>query len=81
LDGAEGPYSKSFAILVRAIMVAESRQSRAGITAVARVFGVAGQDKAASMVLSRISPDWPEEALASSTIDPVGCWESDTGAF
>ena len=33
------------------------------------------------MVLSRINPDWPEEALASSTIDPAGCWQSDTGAL
>ena len=80
LDGAEGPYSKTFAILIRAMMVAESKQSRAGIASVARVFAAVGQDKAASMVLSRTRPDWPEELLDSSNVGAVGCWESDTGA-
>jgi hypothetical protein len=81
LDGAEGPYSKPFAILIRAMMAAESRQSRAGIAAVAGVFAAVGQDKAASMVSSRIRPDWPEELLDSSNVGAVGCWESDTGAI
>jgi hypothetical protein len=81
LDGAEGPYSKTFAILVRAVMAAESRQSRAGIAAIAGVFAAFGQDKAASMVSSRIRPDWPEELLDSSNVGAVGCWESDAGAF
>ena len=81
LDGAEGPYSKTFAILIRATMAAESRQSRAGIAAVAGVFATVGQDKAASMVSSRIRPDWPEELPNSSSVGAVGCWESDTGAI
>lgn len=81
LDGAEGPYSKTFAILIRATMAAESRQSRAGIAAVAKAFAAVGQDKAASMVSSRIRPDWPEELLDSSSVGAVGCWESDTGAI
>jgi hypothetical protein len=81
LDGVEGPYSKSFAILVRAMMAAESRQSRAGIATVARVLAAGGHDKAASMVASRIRPDWPEELLDSSHVGAVRCWESDTGAF
>jgi hypothetical protein len=74
LDGAEGPYSKTFAILVRAVMAAESRQSRAGIAAIAGVFAAFGQDKAASMVSSRIRPDWPEELLDWSHVGAVGCW-------
>ena len=81
LDGAKGPYSKTFAILIRAVTAAESRQSRAGIAAVARVFAAVGQDKAASMVSSRIRPDWPEELLDSSSVGALGCWESDTGAI
>jgi hypothetical protein len=80
LDGAEGPYSKTFAILLRAVMAAESRQSRAGIAAVAGVFAAVGQDRAASMVASRIRPDWPEELPDSSSVGAVGCWESDTFA-
>jgi hypothetical protein len=80
LDGAAGPYSKTFAILIRAVMAAESRQSRAGIAAVAKVFAASGQDKAASMVSSRIRPDWPEELLDSSRVAALVCWETDTGA-
>jgi hypothetical protein len=75
LGGAEGPYSKTFAILVRAVMAAEGRQSRAGIAAIAGVFTAVGQDKAASMALSRIRPDWPEELADSSNVGAVGCWE------
>jgi hypothetical protein len=77
LDGAEGPYSKTFAILVRAMRAAESQQSRAGITAVARAFAAIGQGKAATMVLSRTRPDWPEEMQESADIGAVGCWEPD----
>jgi hypothetical protein len=79
LDGAEGPYSKTFALLIRAVMAAESRQSRAGIATVAKVFAASGHDKAASMVSSRIRPDWPEELL-DSRVAALGCWKSDTGA-
>jgi hypothetical protein len=80
LDGVAGPYSKTFAILVRAVTAAESRQSRAGIAAVAGVFAAVGEDKVASMVASRIRPDWPEEVLDSSSVAALGCWEADTGA-
>ena len=73
LDGAEGPYSKTFAILVRAVTAAESRQSRTGIAAVAGVFVAVGEEKVASMVASRIRPDWPEELLDSSSIAALGC--------
>jgi hypothetical protein len=80
LDGAGGRYSKTFAILIRAVTAAESKQSRAGIAAVAGVFAAVGQDKAAALVSSRIMPDWPEELLDSSSVGAVGCWES-AGAF
>jgi hypothetical protein len=73
LDRAEGPYSKTFAILVRAAMAAESRQSRAGIAAIAGVFTAFGQDKMASMVATRIRPEWPEEVLDSSSVTALGC--------
>jgi hypothetical protein len=76
LDGAAGPHSRAFAILIRAAMAAESRQSRAGIAAVAGVFAAFGQDKAASMVATRIRPDWPEELLDSPSVAALGCWES-----
>jgi hypothetical protein len=72
---------ETFAILVRAMVAAEGKQSRGGIAAVAGVFAAVGQDKAASMVLSRIRADWPEELLDSSNVGAVGCRVSDTGAF
>jgi hypothetical protein len=61
LDNGSGSYVNVHTILVRAMMAAESRQSRAGIAAVARAFAAIGNDKAASMVLGRIQTDWPEE--------------------
>jgi hypothetical protein len=79
LDGAGGPYSKTFAILVRAMMAAESHQSRAGAAAVARAFAAMGEDKAASMVVSRIRPDWPEEVQDSANAVAAGCWHPDAG--
>jgi hypothetical protein len=79
LGGAEGPYSKTFAILVRALMVAESKGSRTGISAIARAFSTIGEHKAAAMVYSRIRPDWPQEARNSANITSVDCWESHDG--
>jgi hypothetical protein len=79
LDGSDGPYSKTFAILIRAVTAAESRQSREGIAAVARMFAAVGRDKTASMVSSRIRPDWPEELVDSSSVDGVDCRKSDRG--
>ena len=45
LDNESSPYSNVHTILVRAMMAAESRESRAGIAAVARAFAAMGQDK------------------------------------
>jgi hypothetical protein len=73
LDGAAGPYSKTFAILIRAMMAAESKQSRAGIAAVADVLDSMRVHKAASMVLSRIRPDWPQEARAAADSAVAAC--------
>jgi hypothetical protein len=79
LGGAEGPYSKTFAILVRAMMAAESKRSRAGITAVARALSKIGEYKAATMVASRIRPDWPQETRDSANLVAVDCWEFHAG--
>ena len=74
LDNESGPYSNVHTILVRAMMAGESRQSRAGIAAVARAFAAIGEDKAASMVLSRIQTDWPAGAQDSTNVYTGGCW-------
>jgi hypothetical protein len=74
LDHESGPYSNVHTILVRAMMAAESRESRAGIAAVARAFAAMGQDKAASMVLGRIQTDWPEKIQDATNVHMGSCW-------
>jgi hypothetical protein len=74
LDNESSPYSNVHTILVRAMMAAESRESRAGIAAVARAFAAMGQDKAASMALGRIQMDWPEQIQDSTNVHTGGCW-------
>lgn len=74
LDHESGPYSNVHTILVRAMMAAESRESRAGIGAVARAFAAIGQDKAASMAFGRIQTNWPEEIQASANVQTGACW-------
>jgi hypothetical protein len=77
LDGAEGPYAKTSEILVRAMMAAESKQSRTGIFAVARAFATIGEHKAATMVLSRFRAHWPQETRDSVNLVAVDCWKPD----
>ena len=74
LDNDSGPYSSVHTILVRAMMAGESRQSRAGMTAVASAFAAMGEDRAASMVLSRIQTDWPEDTQNSTNVYTGTCW-------
>lgn len=74
LDHESGPYSNVHTILVRAMIAAESRESREGIAAVARAFAAMGQDKAASMALGRIQTDWPEKIQYSTNVHMEGCW-------
>ena len=63
------------ALLLRAMVAAEKRQSRLGLVAVAKTFAALGDDKAASMVLSRIGKDWAEETNDSADIVSPGCWD------
>jgi hypothetical protein len=74
LGNESGPYSNVHTILVRALMAGESRQSRAGMTAVASAFAAMGEDSAASMVLSRIQADWPEDTQDSTNVYTGACW-------
>jgi len=64
LDGARGPYSKAFQILLRALVAAQNRQSHQGVVIVAEAFGVLGEHKAAEMALAHIRSDWPAETEA-----------------
>jgi hypothetical protein len=77
LDGVNRPYSKAPAILFRASTIAERAQSRRGLATVAKTFSMLGSEEAASAVLARIHPSWPNDAIGSD--DPTllgGCSRS-----
>ena len=74
LDRQSGPYSNVHTILVRAMMAAESGQSREGIAAVARAFAAMGQDEAASMAVGRIQTNWAEAIQDSGNVQTGACW-------
>ena len=76
MDRGVGPYSNTRQTLVRAMVVAERRRSRAGISAVAKAFAAIGEPEATSMVLSRLRSDWPGEVGDSADADGKGCWSS-----
>ena len=62
-------------LLLRAMVAAEKRQSRLGLVAVAKAFAALGEDKVASMVLSRSGKNWVEETNDSADIVSPGCWD------
>ncbi len=76
LERERGPYSSTNALLLRAMVAAEKRQSRSGLVAVAKAFAALGEDKVASMVLSRIGKNWVEETNDSADIVSPGCWDT-----
>ena len=75
LERERGPYSSANALLLRARVAAEKRQSQSGLVAVAKAFTALGEDKVASMVLSLIGKDWVEETNDSADIVSPGCWD------
>ena len=75
LERARGPYSPAHALLLRAMVAAEKRQSQSGLVAVAKTFAALGEDKVASMVLSRAGQDEVEDTNDSADIVSPGCWD------
>ena len=74
LDGVNRPYSKSLSILFRASTIAESAQSRQGLATVAKSLSLLGSEEAASAVLARIQPNWPNEWISfDSRFSLEGC--------
>ena len=73
LERQRGPYSSTNALLLRAMVAAEKRQSRSGLVAVAKAFAALGEDNVASMVLSRVGKDWVEETTDSADIVSPRC--------
>jgi hypothetical protein len=78
LERERGPYSSTHALLLRAMVSAEKRQSQSGLVAVANAFAALGEDKVASMVLSLVGKDWIEETNDSADIVSPGCWDKQT---
>jgi len=79
LDGVPGPYSRSLAILFRATMIAENKQSRQGIVTIAQVLRLMGKHTAAVKIMDRIRSDWPEEMPEPADTSAAGCFEPDAG--
>jgi hypothetical protein len=73
LERERGPYSSTHALLLHAMVAAEKTQSRSGLVAVAKAFEALGEDKVASMVLSRVGKDWVEETTDSADIVSRHC--------
>jgi hypothetical protein len=75
LERERGPYSSTNALLLRAMVAAEKRQSRSGLVAVAKAFAALEEDKVASMVLALVGKDWVEETNDSTDIVSPDCWD------
>ena len=73
LERERAPYSAANALLLRAMVAAEKRQSQAGLVAVAKAFAALGEDQVASMVLSLVGKDWVEETNDLADIVSPGC--------
>jgi hypothetical protein len=73
IDREHGPYSGAHTLLGRAMLAAEMKQSRAGMTAVAKALTALGKPEAASLVLARIQTGWPEETQDSPAVDGGDC--------
>jgi hypothetical protein len=69
-----GRHSSTNDLLLRAMVVAETRQSRAGMNEVAKAFDALGENKVAIMVRSRIGANWPQQVNDLEDLDSQGCW-------
>ena len=74
LNRETGTYSTIRMLLLRAMITAEKKQSRAGIAAVANAFEQIGQNDATRMVLARERPEWPDETPDSADTYKNDCW-------
>jgi hypothetical protein len=69
-----GRHSSTNALLLRAMVAAETKQSRAGMTNVAKAFDTLGEHKVAIMARSRIGANWPQQVNDLEDLDSQGCW-------
>jgi hypothetical protein len=69
-----GRHSSTNDLLLRAMVVAETRQSRSGMNEVAKAFDALGENKVAIMARSRIGANWPQRVDDLGDLDSLGCW-------
>ncbi|MGH7830379.1 MAG: hypothetical protein ACREP8_09405, partial [Candidatus Binatia bacterium] len=72
LDGVGDPFGMTYTLLLRAMVAAENKQSRAGIRAVAKAFAIIGDNRSASLALSRIQKGWAGQTDESSSDAVLG---------
>lgn len=75
-DRQRGRYSATNMLLLRAMVAAETKQSRSGMVEVGKAFSALGEDKVASMVMSRIGTDWIDKTDDSADVASPGCWDN-----
>src|SRR5215510_3467089 len=75
-DRQRGRYSATNMLLLRAMVAAETKQSRSGMAAVGKAFSALGEDKVASMVVSRIGLNWIDKTDDSADFASPGCWDN-----
>ena len=75
-DRERGRYSATNMLLLRAMVAAETKQSRSGMAAVGKAFSALGKDRVASMVLSRIRTNWVDKTDDSADVASPGCWDN-----
>jgi hypothetical protein len=69
-----GRHSSTNALLLRAMIAAETKQSRAGMTEVAKAFDALGENKVAIMARSRIGVNWPQQINDPEDLESQSCW-------
>lgn len=74
LEKKTNPYSARDSLLLRAMAAAEKKQSRAGITAVAKAFTFLGRHESAAMALSRVRKNWAAEDNNPADVALADCW-------
>jgi hypothetical protein len=75
-DRERGRYSATNMLLLRAMVAAEAKQSRPGMAAVGKAFSALGEDRVASMVLSRIRTNWVDKTDDSVDVASPGCGDN-----
>ena len=75
-DRERGRYSATNMLLLRAMVAAEAKQSRPGMAAVGKAFSALGEDRVASMVLSRIRTNWVDKTDDSADVTSLSCGDN-----